>query len=53
MLKKETCPVCKGNKIVAVEQHRGAAKQWRTCYDCKGSGYHVRVVPSGSFYGRP
>ena len=44
MVKKETCPVCKGNKVVSVERQDGT-KDWRQCHGCNGSGYQVRVVP--------
>ena len=44
MVKKETCPVCKGNKVVSVERQDGT-KDWRQCQGCNGSGYQVRIVP--------
>ncbi|MBN2848736.1 MAG: hypothetical protein JXP72_09875 [Coriobacteriia bacterium] len=57
MVKKETCPVCKGNKVMPVESQPGH-KEWRPCNGCSGSGFQVRVVhgmgvgiPSG-FSGR-
>ena len=43
MVRKETCPVCKGNKVVAVEARPGTS-EWRPCNGCNGSGYQVRVV---------
>ncbi|MDP2299774.1 MAG: hypothetical protein Q8M55_03570 [Actinomycetota bacterium] len=43
MVRKETCPICKGNKVVAVE-HQSDAKEWRSCNACNGSGYRVRIV---------
>ncbi len=43
MVKKETCPVCKGNKVVEVEPRPGS-KDWRPCHGCNGAGYQVRVV---------
>ncbi len=43
MVRKETCPVCKGNKMVAVERRPGTP-EWRHCPGCNGSGYQVRVV---------
>ena len=44
VVKKETCPVCKGNKVVSVERQSGA-KEWRPCHGCNGTGYTVRLVP--------
>lgn len=46
MVTKETCPVCKGNKVVSVERQNGA-KEWRPCHGCNGTGYQVRFVSSG------
>lgn len=43
MVKKETCPVCKGNKVVAAESRNGT-KDWRACNECHGSGYQIKVV---------
>ncbi len=43
MVKKETCPACKGNKVVAAEARNGT-KDWHTCTECHGSGYHIKVV---------
>jgi DnaJ-class molecular chaperone len=48
MVKKETCPVCKGNKYVEVQAQPGS-KDWRPCHGCNGSGYHIRVVHGGRF----
>lgn len=42
MVKKETCPVCKGNKTVSVDS--GAGKTHRSCPGCNGNGYKVSVV---------
>jgi DnaJ-class molecular chaperone len=39
---KETCPVCKGNKYVAIERKTGS-KDWRPCHGCNGSGYRIKV----------
>lgn len=47
MVKKETCPVCKGNKFVAIERKPGA-KDWKPCHGCNGIGYQVRVMHSDS-----
>lgn len=43
MVKKETCPVCKGNKVVRIVASTGDAKH-RTCPGCNGSGYQVKVA---------
>lgn len=43
VVKKETCPACKGNKVVATESRSGT-RDWRTCSECHGSGYHIKVV---------
>lgn len=43
MVKKETCPVCKGNKVVATAPSVGASN-WRTCNGCNGTGYQIRLV---------
>lgn len=50
MVKKETCPVCQGNRVVAVERRPGA-REWRPCYECHGAGYRVRVVPGAGLPG--
>lgn len=42
MVKKETCPVCKGNKFVEIERKPGS-KDWRACHECNGSGYRIKV----------
>jgi len=43
MVRKETCPVCKGNKFVEIERKPGT-KDWRPCQGCNGAGYQVRVT---------
>jgi DnaJ-class molecular chaperone len=43
VVRKETCPVCKGNKVVSIERSDGRA-DWRTCQGCNGTGFQVRVV---------
>ena len=53
MVRKETCPMCKGNKVVAVERTSGS-KDWRPCNGCNGAGYRVQVVHgSGCSTGLP
>jgi DnaJ-class molecular chaperone len=47
MVKKEICPVCKGNKVVEVRRSAGD-KQWRSCHGCNGTGYQIRAVGSTS-----
>jgi DnaJ-class molecular chaperone len=44
MVRKETCPVCKGNRVISVEPRPGA-KEWRQCMGCNGTGYLVRIAP--------
>lgn len=43
MVKKETCPVCKGNKFVEIQRTSGS-KDWKRCHGCNGAGYQVRVT---------
>lgn len=42
MVRKETCPVCKGNKVVKIERPEGTTH--RSCPGCNGNGYKVSVV---------
>jgi DnaJ-class molecular chaperone len=51
VVKKETCPVCKGNKVVAIEKREGS-KNWRQCNGCNGAGYQVRVIHNAGFPAR-
>jgi len=46
MVRKETCPVCKGNKVVRVTASTGTASH-RPCPGCNGMGYQVKM--SGSY----
>lgn len=43
MVKKETCPVCKGNKVVSIERRPGA-HEWKPCPGCNGTGFQVRIM---------
>jgi len=43
MVRKETCPNCKGNKIVSVTTTDGRHKSTQ-CPSCGGNGYQVRVT---------
>ncbi|MDO8847052.1 MAG: hypothetical protein Q7W51_01510 [Coriobacteriia bacterium] len=43
MVKRETCPICKGNKVVESAAVSGS-KDWRKCHACNGAGYQIRVV---------
>lgn len=43
MVRKETCPVCKGNKVVVVTASTGTDKH-RTCPGCNGAGYQVKIA---------
>jgi DnaJ-class molecular chaperone len=46
MVKKESCPVCKGNKVVSIERTPGVS-EWRSCPGCNGTGFQVRIAHSG------
>jgi len=43
MVRRETCPACKGNKMVRVERSAGD-KTWRPCPSCNGSGTQIKVA---------
>lgn len=43
MVKRETCPVCRGNKVVSVERRPGAC-EWKSCPGCNGTGFQVRIM---------
>jgi len=45
MVRKETCPVCKGNKVVRVVVSAGTASH-RQCPGCNGAGYQVKMTGS-------
>jgi len=51
MVKKETCPVCKGNKVIAVPRPTGK-DEWRACPGCNGNGYQVRSISGSTFSAR-
>lgn len=42
MVRKETCPHCKGNRIISVTKSTGATGQVK-CPSCSGQGYRVRL----------
>ena len=42
MVRKQTCPRCRGDRYVKVEKPVGAKHQ--KCPECNGSGYKVQVV---------
>jgi DnaJ-class molecular chaperone len=46
MVTRETCPQCKGNKVVYIERPTGAS-EWRQCPACNGTGFKVRIVHGG------
>jgi len=46
MVRRETCSVCKGNRVISVEPRPGV-KAWRPCKGCNGTGYLVRIAPGG------
>lgn len=43
VVKKETCPSCRGDKVVRVTTSDGTHKV-RKCPECGGNGYKVRMV---------
>lgn len=43
MVKKETCPKCKGNKYVTITRADGSSRHIK-CPDCNGAGYKVRLI---------
>lgn len=42
MVRKETCPHCKGNKYVHVAGSDGKTKH-QACPQCGGNGYRIRL----------
>lgn len=42
MVRKETCPACKGNKYIHVTTSDGRVKH-AECPHCGGHGFNVRV----------
>lgn len=46
MVRKETCPVCRGNRVVSIDRPTGRS-EWRPCNGCNGTGYQVKVVHGG------
>lgn len=48
MVRKETCPACRGNRVITVEPQPGI-KEWRPCNGCNGTGYLVRVSTGGGY----
>lgn len=43
MVNKQTCPRCKGNKVVNVATADGRNKN-ATCPECGGNGYQIKVT---------
>ena len=43
MVRKETCPDCKGNRFVKVDLPAGRT-EFRKCASCHGNGFRVRIV---------
>ncbi|GAB4277542.1 MAG: hypothetical protein Kow0056_09090 [Coriobacteriia bacterium] len=43
MVRRETCPNCKGNRYVRVERRPGDG-EYRKCPSCNGTGYKVRLL---------
>lgn len=46
MVRKETCPHCRGNKVISVTTSDGRNKN-TACPTCGGNGYQVRVTLPG------
>jgi len=42
VIRKETCPNCKGNRYVSIETSGGDNKHAK-CPHCDGNGYRIRV----------
>lgn len=42
MVRKETCPDCRGNRYVRVMRSSGDSEN-RKCPSCDGNGYRIRV----------
>lgn len=42
MVRKETCPECRGNRYVRVERPGGETAN-RKCPCCDGNGFRIRV----------
>lgn len=42
MVRKETCPHCKGNRYIPVRTNVGR-DSWKKCPSCAGQGYKVRL----------
>jgi len=42
MVRKQTCPRCRGDRYVKVEKADGP--KHRKCPECNGAGYKVQVV---------
>jgi len=51
MVHKETCSVCKGNRVISVKSRPGVT-EWRPCMGCNGTGYLVRIAPGGGLPAR-
>jgi hypothetical protein len=43
MVRKEQCPQCKGNKVIAINKESGK-DTWAKCPSCGGQGYRVRLL---------
>ncbi len=43
MVRKETCPRCRGDKYVSVQTDTGRSKHLK-CPECNGAGFKIQVV---------
>jgi len=43
MVRKEPCPHCKGNKVIAINKESGK-DSWTKCPSCGGQGYKIRLL---------
>jgi len=43
VIRKETCPNCKGNRYVSIETSDGDSRA-NKCPHCDGNGYRIRVT---------
>jgi DnaJ-class molecular chaperone len=44
MVRKETCPRCKGNRWVRIPDAPSGKEHTHKCPECGGQGYKIRMV---------